>query len=87
MRAARKELGLPTAGTVMLGDTMATDVLGAVQMGYRTILTLSGSTSNDDLAQFAYSPDVVIDSIADVSNPREFLTGLVDDQREPVLSA
>ena len=64
MRAARKELGLATSETIMIGDTMETDVLGGVQMGYRTVLTLSGGTRREDLCDFAYQPDLVIDSIA-----------------------
>lgn len=63
MRAARKELGLATSQTVMIGDTMETDILGGVQMGYRTILVLSGTTRRDDLKGFAYQPDLVLDSI------------------------
>src|SRR4051794_5867123 len=34
MRAARKELGLSTDQTIMVGDTMETDILGGVQLGY-----------------------------------------------------
>ena len=69
MRAARKELGLEAAETTMIGDTMDTDILGGVQLGYRTILVLSGSTSRDDLKDFAYRPDLVVDSIADLLIP------------------
>jgi NagD protein len=67
MRAARKELGLDASRTTMIGDTMETDILGAVQLGYRAILVLSGGTSRADLAAFAYRPDLVVDSIADLS--------------------
>lgn len=67
MRAARKELGLDASQTTMIGDTMETDILGGVQLGYRTILVLSGGTSREDLASFAYRPDMVVDSIADLS--------------------
>jgi NagD protein len=66
MRAARKELGLDASRTTMIGDTMETDILGGVQLGYRTILVLSGGTSREDLAAFAYRPDMVVDSIADL---------------------
>ena len=38
MRAARKKIDLATAETVMIGDTMDTDILGGIQVGYRTIL-------------------------------------------------
>ncbi|MEW4527507.1 MAG: HAD-IIA family hydrolase [Maioricimonas sp. JB045] len=66
MRSARKELGLSAGETTMIGDTMETDILGGVQMGYRTILVLSGSTSRADLVNFAYRPDQVVESIADL---------------------
>ena len=66
MRAARKELGLATSETIMIGDTMETDILGGVQMGYRTILTLSGGTKLQDLDQYAYGPDQIIESVADL---------------------
>jgi NagD protein len=67
MRTARKELGLDASRTTMIGDTLETDILGGVQLGYRTILVLSGGTARDDLAAFAYRPDLVVDSIADLS--------------------
>ncbi len=66
MRMARKELGLSTAETTIIGDTMETDVLGGVAMGYNTVLVLSGGTRRDDLKRYAYRPDVVVESIADL---------------------
>jgi len=66
LRGARKELGLTTDQTVVIGDTMETDILGGVQLGFRTILVLSGGTSREDLARYAYRPDSVVDSIADL---------------------
>ncbi len=59
LRAARKELGLSTDETIVIGDTMETDILGGVQMGYKTILVLSGGTARADLSHYAYSPDRV----------------------------
>jgi NagD protein len=73
MRAARKELGLSAAETIMIGDTMETDILGGVQMGYRTVLVLSGGTRKEDVANYAYRPDTIVDSVADLCNGR-FLT-------------
>jgi len=66
MRAARKELGLATDETIMIGDTMETDILGGVAMGYRTALVLTGSTRREDLNRYAYRPDTVLDSIGDL---------------------
>jgi NagD protein len=65
-RAARKELGLRTAETVMIGDTMETDILGGIQMGYHTVLVLSGGTRAEDVAHFSYQPDLVLDSIGEL---------------------
>jgi NagD protein len=67
MRAARKELGLSTDETVMIGDTMETDILGGVQLGYRTVLVLSGGTRAEDIARYAYRPEIVVDSLAELT--------------------
>jgi NagD protein len=73
MRVARKELGMATSETIMIGDTMETDILGGVQMGYRTILVLTGSTKREDLTKYAYQPDMIVDSIADLCDPDQML--------------
>src|SRR5207237_8836217 len=65
MRAARKEMGLATDETAIIGDTMETDILGGVQLGYHTVLVLSGGTAPNDLARYAYRPDVVVASLAE----------------------
>jgi NagD protein len=66
LRAARKELALPTDQTVVIGDTMDTDILGGAQLNYKTILALSGSTRREDLERYAYRPDLVVETIADL---------------------
>lgn len=66
MRAARKELGLTTDQTIMIGDTMETDILGGIQSGFRSILVLSGGTKREDVRKFAFRPDRIVDSIADI---------------------
>ncbi len=77
MRIARKELGMATSETIMIGDTMETDILGGVQMGYRTVLVLTGTMSRDDLARYAFQPDIVVDSIADLCDTDRFLREIV----------
>jgi NagD protein len=72
MRAARKELGLATDETIMIGDTMETDILGGVSMGYRTVLVQTGSTSREDLTRYAYRPDLVFDSIEDLCDEHTY---------------
>lgn len=68
LRAARKEIGLTTDQTIVIGDTMETDILGGAQLGFRTVLVLSGGTRAEDLARYPYQPDVVVESIGDLSH-------------------
>src|SRR5690349_5995938 len=68
MRAARKEIGLTTDGTTMIGDTMETDILGGVQLGFHTVLVLSGSTGREDLERYAYRPEIIVDSLAELAD-------------------
>lgn len=68
MRAARKELGLATAETTMIGDTMETDILGGVQLGFHTVLVLSGGTGREDLHNYAYRPELVVESLGELAD-------------------
>jgi NagD protein len=70
LRAARKELGLSTDETVVIGDTMETDILGGTQLEYKTVLVLSGSTCEQDLRRYAYQPDLVVPSLGHLSHTR-----------------
>jgi NagD protein len=68
LRAARKELGLSTDETLVIGDTMETDILGGVQLEYKTILVLSGGTRAQDLTKYAYQPDWIVDSVGSITS-------------------
>jgi NagD protein len=67
MRTARKQLGLTTDETTIIGDTMETDILGGVQLGYHTVLVLSGGTRPEDVARYAYRPELVVESLAELA--------------------
>lgn len=69
MRSARKALKLETAETTVIGDTMDTDIQGGVQMGYKTILVLSGITKKEELAHYAFKPDMIVGSVKDIQFP------------------
>ena len=69
MRGARKALGLEAAETTIIGDTMDTDIKGGVQMGYKTILVLSGMTKREHLSRFAFKPDMVVESVHSIKFP------------------
>ncbi|MGN6266666.1 MAG: HAD-IIA family hydrolase [Ginsengibacter sp.] len=69
MRSARKYLGLETAETTVIGDTMETDIEGGVQMGYKTILVLSGIAKKEDISHYAFKPDLVVSTVEQIQFP------------------
>ena len=69
MRSARKYLGLETAETTVVGDTMETDIQGGIQMGYKTILVLSGIAKMEHLGRYAFKPDLVAGSVDQIELP------------------
>ncbi len=64
MRMVRKDLNLSTRETVVIGDMMETDIFGAVQLEYYSVLVLSGGTKKNDLPNFAYQPAEVHKTLA-----------------------
>lgn len=70
MRVARKKLGLNTVDTTIIGDTMDTDILGGIQVGYRTILTLSGVSKREQLKGYAFAPDLIVHSAGELDLDR-----------------
>jgi NagD protein len=78
MLEARKQLGLSTAQTVMVGDTMETDILGGVQLGFRTVLVLSGGTKMSDLENFAYQPDMIVNDCGEIELDQEYHRELLE---------
>jgi len=89
MRAARKELGLDADHTFMIGDTMSTDVLGGVQLGYHTILVLSGGTRRKDIGNYSYQPDTIVESVAELGPGRfeQLMLGVGSSSRALMMSA
>jgi NagD protein len=69
VRFARKALGLEAAETTIIGDTMDTDIRGGVQMGYKTILVLSGISQRDQLSRYAFKPDMIVESVSEIKFP------------------
>ena len=59
----------------MIGDTMETDILGGVQLGFHTVLVLSGGTRPDDLPRYAYRPEIVVESLAELADLLDATTG------------
>jgi 5'-nucleotidase len=51
---------------VVIGDTMETDIRGAIEAGLQSYLVLSGSTALESLAEYVYQPTRVLNSVADL---------------------
>jgi NagD protein len=65
-RKARKMLGLRTEEVIMVGDTMETDIKGATDLDYQSVLVLTGSTNMNDIAAYPYKPTYIVKSIDEV---------------------
>lgn len=66
MREARKKIGLSTDEVIMIGDTMDTDIRGATDLSFQSILVLTGSTTLESLAEYPFRPTHVVNSIAEL---------------------
>lgn len=58
---------------VMIGDTMETDIRGAVEAGLNSYLVLSGSTDLESVGDYVYQPTRILQSVAELTE--EIKTG------------
>jgi NagD protein len=69
-RARRKLAEMAGGGaleqTVVIGDTMETDIRGAVEAGLQAYLVLTGSTRVEGVADYVYQPTRVLGSVGDM---------------------
>jgi NagD protein len=63
---------------VMIGDTMETDIRGAVEAGFLSYLVLSGSTKLENMCDYVYQPTRILQSVADLVE--EIKTGTHSDR-------
>jgi len=78
--ACRKLMGLALTKldqVVMIGDTMETDIRGAVEAGLQSFLVLSGSTQLENVSDYVYQPTRLLQSVADLVE--EIKTGTASD--------
>lgn len=65
-RSGMELLGSAPAETLMVGDSIVTDIPGAAALGMPTAFVLSGVSSADELAASPIQPDAVFDDLAGV---------------------
>jgi NagD protein len=73
-------MGLRTDEVIMIGDTMETDIRGATDLGFRSILVLTGSTTRAGLKEHPFAPTRTVNSIA------ELLPEFTEPQLQPDFS-
>ncbi|MCI1901731.1 MAG: HAD-IIA family hydrolase [Bifidobacteriaceae bacterium] len=65
-RTAINRVGGHSETTAMIGDRMDTDVIAGVEAGLNTFLVLSGITKRDEVENFPFRPNKVVDGIANL---------------------
>lgn len=61
-------LNVDPGQTVAIGDRLETDILGAVRTGIRSIMVLSGVSTEDDFKTTDYQPTWVVQDIRDITH-------------------
>lgn len=59
-------LGTPADATAIIGDGMKTDIKGGAEAGLKTILTLTGISSREDVKKSRRKPDYVIKDLSEL---------------------
>jgi HAD superfamily hydrolase (TIGR01457 family) len=66
-RQAARYLGLPIKNLTMVGDRLDTDIAGALGIGARAVLVLTGHTTRVNLRKSEIRPDLMIDNLSVLS--------------------
>ncbi len=66
MRTALNTINAHSEDSIMVGDTMITDIVTGLEAGMETILVLTGVTSRGDIERFPYRPTHILESVADI---------------------
>lgn len=61
-------LGTTKDNTIAIGDRLNTDILGAVNAGMRSIMVLTGISSEQDISDVDYSPTWLMADIEEITN-------------------
>jgi len=64
-RSALNRIEAHSENTVMVGDRMDTDVIAGIEAGLETILVLTGSTRLEDVDNYPFRPNRILQSIAE----------------------
>lgn len=60
-------LGTDKTNTIAIGDRLNTDILGAINAGMRSIMVLTGVSTEQDIAESDYKPTWVLENIEQIT--------------------
>jgi len=66
MRIALQMVECRREDTIIIGDRMDTDIVAGIEAGIETVLVQTGVTTRAGMAQFAYRPSLILESIAEI---------------------
>ncbi|MFQ3549588.1 MAG: TIGR01457 family HAD-type hydrolase [Armatimonadota bacterium] len=66
MRTALRFLGAHSEDTIMVGDSMNTDILTGIESGMETILVLTGVTTREQISKYPFRPARIISSLDEI---------------------
>ncbi len=66
MRLALRYLNEHSENTVMVGDSMETDMKVGLESGMETILVLSGISTRETIKKYPYRPQKVVESVVEI---------------------
>lgn len=66
MRHALSTLNTQREDTAIIGDRMDTDIIAGIESMIETVLVLSGCTKREDLQNFPYAPNHVLNGVGDI---------------------
>lgn len=66
MRQGLKRLQSKREDTIIIGDRMDTDIIAGIEAEIQTALVLSGVTTEDDMAKFAYRPHHILEGVKEI---------------------
>ena len=69
MRNAISKLNANYETSIVIGDRMDTDIIAGIESEIATCLVLSGITSRQEIAEFPYRPDFVLNGVIDIVSP------------------
>lgn len=66
IRSGLNRIGAHSGSTAMIGDRMDTDIVAGIEAGLTTHLVLTGSTERNEITEFAYRPDEIVESVSEL---------------------